>query len=112
VARILVAEPDPDVLALVERALTSWGHVPLRFDPGSEPPDVDVMLFEPGMGGSVLGTARTLASRTPPVPLVVLSIYPPGLEVHELRPVARLLKPFSLDELRAAVDKATKRTGP
>lgn len=108
-ARILVAEPDPDVLGLVERALAGWGHEVVRFRPGAELPAVDVMIFEPAMGARVLALAGVLASGTPPVPLVVASIYPPEAAVSELRPVARLLKPFSLGELEAAVAKAVAR---
>lgn len=108
-ARILVAEPDPDVLALLERALAGRGHEVVRFRPGSALPDVDAMIFEPAMGARVLALAGVLASADPPVPLIVASIHPPGGDVHELRPVARLLKPFSLAELEAAVDKAVGR---
>jgi hypothetical protein len=111
VARILVAEPDADVLGLVERALEGWGHEVVRFRPGAELPDVDVMIFEPGMGPRVLAVAGVLASASPPVPLVVASIYPPDPAVTELRPAARLLKPFSLGELEAAVAKALATGG-
>jgi DNA-binding NtrC family response regulator len=58
------------------------------------------------MGQRVIAHAKVLSSATPPVPVVVVSIHPPGLAVHELRPVAYELKPFSLAELRAAVEKA------
>jgi DNA-binding response OmpR family regulator len=111
VARILVAEPDPDALALIERAIAASGHEAVPYRPGSELPSVDVMLFEPGMGQRVIALAKVLASASPPVPIVVVSIRPPELAVHELRPVAYVLKPFSLDELRAAVEKAVRVSG-
>ncbi|MGH3027274.1 MAG: hypothetical protein ACRDMW_01835 [Gaiellaceae bacterium] len=57
------------------------------------------MLFEPAMGQRVIALAKMLASASPPVPIVVVSIHPPELSVHELRPVAYVLKPFSLEEL-------------
>ncbi len=110
-ARILVAEPDPDALALIQRAVAAAGHEAVLYRPGSELPEVDVMLFEPGMGQRVIALAKVLASATPPVPVVVVSIQPPELSVHELRPVAYVLKPFSLDELRAAVEKAVRLSG-
>jgi len=111
VARILVAEPDPDALALIERAIAASGHEAVLYRPGSELPEVDVMLFEPSMGQRVVALAKVLASASPPVPVVVVSIQPPELAVHELRPVAYVLKPFSLDELRAAVEKAVRIAG-
>jgi DNA-binding response OmpR family regulator len=111
VARILVAEPDPDALGLIERAIAASGHEAVPYRPGSELPSVDVMLFEPGMGQRVIALAKVLASASPPVPIVVVSIRPPELAVHELRPVAYVLKPFSLDELRAAVEKAVRVSG-
>jgi CheY-like chemotaxis protein len=111
VARVLVADPDPDVLALVERAVASWGHETHRYRPGEDPPRPDVMLFEPEMGPGVLDLARRLAAAEPPVPLVVVSIHPPELAVHQLRPAAYLLKPFSLAQLEGALAKAL-RTEP
>lgn len=110
-ARILVAEPDPDALALIQRAIAASGHEAVLHRPGSELPEVDVMLFEPRMGQRVIALAKVLATASPPVPIVVVSIQPPELAVHELRPVAYVLKPFSLDELRAAVEKAVRAAG-
>ena len=98
-------------LALIQRAIAASGHEVVLYRPGSELPEVDVMLFEPGMGQRVIALAKVLASATPPVPVVVVSIQPPELSVHELRPVAYVLKPFSLDELRAAVEKAVRLSG-
>lgn len=108
-ARILVAEPDQDVLALVERALAGWGHEAIRYRPGAALPQVDVMLLEPGMGPRVVGLAEVLASGSPPAQLVVVSIHPPEAPVHALRPVAYVVKPFSLGALQAAVEKAVRR---
>ncbi|MGH3057642.1 MAG: hypothetical protein ACRDPP_05320 [Gaiellaceae bacterium] len=109
-ARILVAEPDPDVLALVERSLAAWGHEAVRYRAGSALPDVDLMVFEPQMGARVVGLAEVLAARTPPVELVIVSIDPSELALHALRPVAYVLKPFSLAELEVAVAAAVGRT--
>jgi DNA-binding response OmpR family regulator len=111
VARILVAEPDPDALALIQRAITAAGHEAVLYRPGSELPEVDAMVFEPSMGQRVVALAKVLATASPPVPIVVVSIQPPELAVHELRPVAYVLKPFSLDELRAGVEKALRARG-
>lgn len=63
------------------------------------------------MGQRVIALAKMLASASPPVPIVVVSIHPPELSVHKLRPVAYVLKPFSLEELRAAVEKAVRVSG-
>ena len=108
-ARVLLAEPDPDVLELVERALSGWGHEVVRYRPASAPGELDLMVFEPGMGARVVRLAETLAAGTPPVQLVVVSVNPPELAVHALRPAAYVLKPFSLAELEAAVAAALRR---
>jgi len=105
-ARVLVADPDPDVLALVERAVTNWGHEVVRYHPDDPPIVPDVMLFEPEMGPRVIALAERLGAESPPVPIVVVSIHPPELAVHRLRPAAYLLKPFSLPQLQAALLKA------
>ena len=56
------------------------------------------------------GTQSALvAAGTPPVQLVVVSVNPPELAVHALRPAAYVLKPFSLAELEAAVAAALRR---
>jgi DNA-binding response OmpR family regulator len=107
--RILVAEPDPDVLVLVERALAAWGHEPVRYRPGAAVQDVDVMVVEPAMGARVVRLAAELSRRSPAVPLVVVSIHPSEPSVRDLRPVVHLLKPFALRELEAAVRKAVTR---
>jgi CheY-like chemotaxis protein len=108
VARVLVADPDPDVLALVERAVTGWGHEVVRYPAGEAAGPPDVMVFEPQMGPRVVELARRLSTEPPYVPLVVVSIEPPELAVHRLRPAAHLLKPFSLAQLQAALRKALR----
>jgi hypothetical protein len=52
VARILVAEPDPDALALIQRAIATSGYEAVLYRPGSELPEVDVMPFEPSAWAS------------------------------------------------------------
>jgi CheY-like chemotaxis protein len=56
----------------------------------------------------VIRLAEQLASEEPAVPLVVVSIHPPELAVHRLRPTAYLVKPFSLPQLQAALQKALR----
>jgi hypothetical protein len=70
----------------IERAIAASGHEAVLYRPGSELPEVDVMLFEPSMGHRVIALAKVLTTATPPVPLVAVGIHPPELAVHELRP--------------------------
>ena len=95
--RILVAEPDPDVRAMLEATLTRLGHEAVGCDDADT---ADAVVLEPGCP-----VARSLLRRfgraVPPV--VCLSIWPH--ESVELPPetVAYLQKPSSSARLAAVL---------
>lgn len=61
--------------------------------------------IEPGDASS-FELARRARERRPGLPLVCVSIYPPGPETEPLSPSAYLLKPFSVAELQRVLADA------
>jgi CheY-like chemotaxis protein len=104
VSQILVLEPDPEIRALYERAITRLGHRAAFVNgDASALLDADVVLVEPGSPPD-LEIAQTLRSERPALPIVCASIYPAN--GFGLDPVAFLEKPFRLSALEHAIDRA------
>jgi CheY-like chemotaxis protein len=104
VARVLICEPHNDISALLELVVRRLGHEPVRFAGGNLAGlDVDAAVVEPGEQAA-LCVARALRAKN--VPVLFTSIYPPDTELLELRPVAYLVKPFSLYALELALQQA------
>jgi hypothetical protein len=103
VARILIADPSPDVAELLVRLVQRVGHDAVRYEPDGPLPAADLVLVEPGCSeGRLLGAVvRTLRPETP---LVCVSIYPRTEAVDPLAPDAYLVKPFAADELWRTID--------
>ena len=116
-ARILVAEPAPEVRELVRHVIVRLGHEPVVFPNGSQDDlsDVDAAVLEPAFSAA-LAAVLSLRTRNPGLPVVCASIYPRTPDVSALRPVAFMLKPFHLEELddalRRAVELATRAKEP
>jgi CheY-like chemotaxis protein len=107
-ARVLIAEPSADVRALLERSIRRLGHESLVHDrhfAEGEDAAVDVLLLEPAFNGGI-ELARELRATQPHVAIVICSIFPPSTELHELDPVAHVLKPFQRDALEEALTAA------
>ncbi len=111
-ARVLIAEPTPEIRLLLERAVERLGHalVPHERADASDPPDTDILLLEPALTGG-LDLARGLRARRPDAAIVVCSIYPPTAETLALEPAALLEKPFTLEALDRALVVAAERVG-
>lgn len=113
-ARILIAEPNLEVRQLLEQVVRRLGHEPIQ-PPSSllldALPEADVLLVEPAWGEG-LALTLALSRERPGLPVVCASSYAPSSDVLELQPVARLLKPFSLAELEAAIEPALVRAPP
>ena len=115
VMRILVVEPHAEVRALLGHVVERLGHEAV-FPSGPRGEvlpdgDVDVLLLEPA-DPAARTTAERLRRRRRELPIVCASIYPDFEQLGSLRPVAYLVKPFSLCELEralcAAVDSVAR----
>jgi len=102
-ARILISEPHPDVCRLFERMVQRLGHEPVVVVTVTEDEvaRADALLVETAAPSSA-ELAMHAARLRPGFPIVAASISP--YATLTVRPAAHLVKPFSLDELRAALD--------
>jgi CheY-like chemotaxis protein len=118
--RALVADDDIEMLNLVSKVLVQFGADVVAVDAGGELLDkladgsgFDVIVTDISMpwmtGMQVMHSARTAGL---PVPVVVMTaLRDPSLpdQVRSLGPRAELLfKPFSIDELHAALEKCLR----
>lgn len=112
VARILISEPHADVRSLLAFVVRRIGHEPVVADGTREQLlTVDAVVLEPGdSGASELAT--WMRERTPRLPLVCASIFPPSPRTTALQPDAYLVKPFPLYELEHALTAALARRRP
>ena len=116
---VLVVDDEPLVLQASRAALRVCGCDALLAPGGKEALQllgdhpVDLVLLDlvmPGMDGAE--TYAALAARHPELPVVVCTGFAANDRVQELLDAGAaglLAKPFSLDELRAAVQRATQR---
>lgn len=105
-AKILIDEPHNDVRALLVQMATRLGYEPVAVrGVCTAPADARVLVFEPAEP-ACLEHARALRLERPGLRLVCVSIRPPEPSWLALAPIAYLVKPFTLDALRAALDAA------
>lgn len=102
--RVLIAEPSPDVRALLRRAVTRLGFDPFELSAAvrANPRGFDILLLEPAVRGG-LELAREARRHDPALPIVVCSIHSPTPEVAVLGPCAHLVKPFHREQLADAL---------
>lgn len=110
-ARILISESHADVRRLLERMVTRLGHEPIavRAPTPQQLTSVDVFVIEPADPiGAVLAQAAHLID--PTLPLICASVTAPPQELAALGIsfTATLVKPFTLDQLRAAIELALR----
>jgi CheY-like chemotaxis protein len=104
-ALFLIIEPDEAIRLLYEAIVRGLGHETAFFDGGTvtEP---DVLLVEPAYPESFEAALR-LRLAYPNLPIVCASIHEPSeAEVQLLGQSTHLLKPFSLAELKGALQLA------
>ena len=106
-ARILVAEPAPEVRRLVAHVVSRLGHEPVVFGEGGEHDheEIDAAVVEPVFSAGV-AAVLAIRARDPDLPLVCVSIHPRTTLVDALEAVEFVLKPFRLAELEDAVRSA------
>jgi hypothetical protein len=108
-ARILISEPHEDVRRLLGRMLEHLGHEPvvhivLRPE---QLMSVDAFIVEPAAPvGVVLVQAAQIVA--PSLPVICASVGAPPAELTELgiEFAACLIKPFTIGQLGAAIDRA------
>lgn len=110
-ARILISESHDDVRRLLERMVIRLGHEPIatRSPSPQQLTGADVFVIEPADPiGAVLAQAAHLID--PALPLICASVTAPPPELAELGIsfMATLIKPFSLQQLGSAIERALR----
>jgi DNA-binding NtrC family response regulator len=114
-AQILISESQNDVRRLLERMVTRLGHEPVfaRVPASAQLQSADVLVVEPSAPtGAVL--AQTACIVNPALPLICASVTGPPPELAELGVefAASLVKPFTAEQLGAAIDRALSAREP
>jgi two-component system, cell cycle sensor histidine kinase and response regulator CckA len=115
-ARVLIVDDEPSVLALMARALTEAGYDVLLATNGLEAlefavcarPRMDAVVTDlrmPQMGGEALAAA--LHQAEPTLPILFVSGFNESCHADRLEPL--LIKPFSPTQLASAVEQLLSR---
>jgi CheY-like chemotaxis protein len=105
VARVLIAEPYPEVRELLSLIVRRLGHTTVLQGRGDPPAGIDLLVAEPAARGS-LALAHALRATRPDLPIVVVSFLAQPAAWTALGPAAYVLKPFTVAQLEAAVESA------
>ena len=106
-ARILIAEPHAELRELLAVICERLGHEAIRWH-GGDAPEVGLLLFEPADAPSFT-LAQRLRAADAGLPMIDVSMLPPSAETRALSPASHLLKPFSLEQLEGALERALER---
>jgi DNA-binding NtrC family response regulator len=113
-ARILICEPHEQVRGLLERMVARLGHEPVAVmvPSAQEITSADLVLLEPAAPlGVTLAQAASVIDRS--LPLLCVSVATPPAELEELGVVfaARLIKPFTSEQLSEAIERTLRNRG-
>jgi DNA-binding response OmpR family regulator len=104
-ASILLLEGDPDVRRLLLIVLAELGHTAGVLETGADiPQGTDVLILDP-MSPPHLAQARGAREQVPGLPVVCVSFLREPGSLGDGR-LVHLQKPFTADELAAAVEDA------
>ncbi|MGH3051222.1 MAG: hypothetical protein ACRDLK_13780 [Gaiellaceae bacterium] len=107
-ASILLSEADPDVRRLLVLLLERLGHEVAVLDARlGATPSADLMVLEPA-SETGLDHARLARAANPALPILCVSVLPDEADFLEFGPLAFLAKPFTMQELRLAVENALR----
>ena len=107
-ASILLSEADPDVRRLLVLLLERLGHEVAALDARlCAVPPADLMVLEPASAMG-LDHARLARAANPDLPILCVSVLPEEADFLEFGPLAFLAKPFTMEELRLAVEDALR----
>ena len=111
--RILIAEPDPDMLFIVGTALQKAGYAVEANDAGvcildqkTSWPDLFILDKDlPTIDGLAVCKYLRIKQDTREIPIIVLSSYAIKNKAHKAGATAFIRKPFQMQELLRSVEK-------
>lgn len=104
-ATILIVDPDPANRSLLELLVLRLGHRPIGQRELAEGEEPDLMLLEPASRPG-LRLAYRLRERLLRLPILCVSIEPPGEDTSDLDVVDYVMKPFRRSTLELALERA------
>ena len=102
---VLISDPQPEVQLLISRMVERAGFRPVTDAAEALESELVGVVIESG-SEHARRLARDVRARHPHVPIVCVSIYPPGAEVAELAPAKYLTKPFLMTDMLSALREA------
>ena len=103
-ARILIAEPEPDLRQLAEQAVLELGYEPVLLEAYTAGTAVDVLLL--ATSADAVAIAQAHRRSDPGLPIVCLGTLGASADIRGLEPIAHLLKPYTLSDLARALARA------
>ena len=103
-ARILIAEPEPDLRLLAEQAVLELGYEAVLLEAHTAGTPVDVLLL--ATSADAVAIAQAHRRSDPALPIVCLGTLEATADIRRLEPVAHLLKPYTLRDLARALTRA------
>ncbi len=105
-SRILIAQPDRAVRALLHAVVGSGGHEPLSYEPLLQlERGVDAVVLDPAWPDG-LACAQRLRAERPELPIVCASVYRPTAAAVALDAICYLVLPAPLAEIDEAIRSA------
>jgi CheY-like chemotaxis protein len=108
-ARILISEPHDEVRRMLVRMVTRLGHEPIlvRAPTPAQWRSADILVVElAAPAGAALTRAAHAANPTLPIVCASVTAPPPELEERGVVFAATVVKPFTAEQLGAAVEQA------
>ena len=103
-ARVLIVDPEPDLRLLAAEAVAELGHEAVVLEEPVAPAGADVLMIAPGHDtGAVVARLRAACAG---LSVILVSVVPPGQETEAWRPEGYLAKPYTLQALGRALDRA------
>ena len=103
-ARVLIVDPEPDLRLLAAEAVAELGHEAVVVDGPAAWAEADVLMIAPSEDMQRVVDEIRHVSRD--LSVIVVSVEPPGEDARAVHPAGFLAKPYTLEALRKALDRA------
>jgi CheY-like chemotaxis protein len=103
-ARVLIVDPEPDLRLLAAEAVTELGHEAVMLEEPITPTAADVLMIAPCE--EMRGLVQRLRAVSPGLSVILVSVAAPGQDTRALAPAGYLAKPYTLEALARALDRA------
>lgn len=103
-ARVLIVDPEPDLRLLAAEAVAELGHEAVMLEEPIAPTEADVLMIAPCE--DMRGVVTRLREASQGLSVILVSVAAPGEDTRALAPAGYLAKPYTLEALDRALDRA------